>query len=95
MELAHVGIPHGLAVHLGHQIGVTRAYARDALAKLGQAGRLELEGDRRLAHVRRVDGKQRLRVIWRRTANRDVHAPLPQTIACARHVWRTRCARHV
>ena len=70
VERTHIGIAYRAPVQLHHQIRVALQCTLDAPGELLNARHLVFAGNRRLAHIRLIDGKQRRRIIGRRQANR-------------------------
>ena len=84
IERAHVGIAHRAAIEFHHQVRIALECLGDAPSELLNARHLVFAGNRRLEHVRLIDGKQRRRVIGRRQTNRRLghhgflgHKPFP------------------
>ena len=70
VERTHIGIAYRTPVQLHHQIRIALERTLDAPGELLNARHLVFAGNRRLAHIRLIDGKQRRRIIGRRQANR-------------------------
>ena len=70
VERTHIGIAYRTPVQLHHQIRIALERTFDAPGELLNARHLVFAGNRRLAHIRLIDGKQRRRIIGRRQANR-------------------------
>ena len=70
VKRTHVGIAYRTPVQLHHQIWIALERTLDAPSELLNARHLVFAGNRRLAHIRLIDGKQRRRIIGRRQANR-------------------------
>ena len=70
VELTHIGIAYRTPVQLHHQIRIALERTLDAPGELLNARHLVFAGNRRLAHIRLVNGKQLRRIIGRRQANR-------------------------
>ena len=70
VERAHIGIAYRTPFQLHHQIRIALERTLDAPGELLNARHLVFAGNRRLAHIRLIDGKQRRRVFGRRQANR-------------------------
>ena len=70
VKRTHVGIAYRTPVQLHHQIWIALERTLDAPGELLNARHLIFAGNRRLAHIRLIDGKQRRRIIGRRQANR-------------------------
>ena len=70
VERTHIGIANRTPVQLHHQIRIALECTLDAPGELLNARHLVFAGNRRLAHIRLIDGKQRRRVFGRRQTNR-------------------------
>ena len=84
VKRAHIGIAHWAPVELHHQVRIALERLGDTPGKLLNARHLVFAGNRRLAHVWLVNGKQRRRVVGRRQTNRRLghhgflgHKPFP------------------
>ena len=81
VERTHIGIAYRTPVQFHHQIRIALERALDAPGELLNARHLVFAGNRRLAHIRLIDGKQRRRIIGRRQTNRRIghlgHTTLP------------------
>ena len=70
VERTHIGIAYRTPVQLHHQVRIALERTLDAPGELLNARHLVFAGNRRLAHIWLIDGKQRRRVFGRRQANR-------------------------
>ena len=81
VKRTHVGIAYRTPVQLHHQIRIALERTLNTPGELLNARHLVFAGNRRLAHIRLIDGKQRRRIIGRRQANRRLghlgHTTLP------------------